>query len=45
MEIYLAKEFDTEESILEDAKRSFSEMDDDSYMFDEEENEERNAIW
>ena len=44
-ETYLTDEYDTEESVIESIKELFDEVDDASWMFDDEENDERNEAW
>ncbi|MBO4595541.1 MAG: hypothetical protein J5632_02885 [Bacteroidales bacterium] len=45
IEFYLSDMFDSEKSVIEDVSEVFGEVDDASWMFDDEENEEQNSIW
>ena len=45
LDFYLDENFETAKSILESIKDFFDDADDASWMFDDEENEERNAEW
>ena len=44
-ETFLTDEYETEESVIESIKESFDEVDDASWMFDDEENDERKEAW
>ena len=45
LESYLSEDYSSPEAILEDVKEEFEDMDDSTWMFDDEENEENNEIW
>ena len=45
IDTYLDDEFKTELEVLQDVQNIFGEVDDDSWMFDDEENQERRNFY